>query len=79
MRLRLDPQVRSLPAAAELGNLRANEHGILATRLNPLARSLVIEYDSAKISPALLEEFFGRHRTTPALPRWPSNSPKFLA
>lgn len=40
VRLRLDPQVRSLPAAAELGNLRANEHGILATRLNPLARSL---------------------------------------
>ena len=57
VRLRLDPQVRSLPAAAELGNLRANEHGILATRLNPLARALVIEYDSAKISPALLEEF----------------------
>lgn len=57
LRLRIDPEIRKHPAAAELGKLRSNEFGILSTRLNPLARSLVVEYDTAKINPAVLEEF----------------------
>ncbi|EFL51202.1 conserved hypothetical protein [Solidesulfovibrio fructosivorans JJ]] len=59
LRLRLDPRLREHPAAAQLGDLRANGSGILSTRLNPMARSLVVEYDPKRIDPAALEEFLG--------------------
>lgn len=57
LRLRLDPRLREHPAAKELGDLSANGAGILSTRLNPMARSLVVEYDPKRIDCAALEEF----------------------
>lgn len=57
LRLRLDPRLREHPAARELGDLSANGSAILATRLNPMARSLVVSYDPKRIDPAVLEEF----------------------
>jgi trimethylamine:corrinoid methyltransferase-like protein len=57
LRLRLDPRVRDHPAASEFGEWSANGSGILATRLNPMARSLVVEYDPKRIDPATLENF----------------------
>jgi len=57
MRLRLDPQLRGHPAAKVLGQWKANGSGVLSTRLNLLARSLVIEYDPKRIDPRTLEEF----------------------
>ncbi|MEA4857943.1 MAG: hypothetical protein AAGU21_20260 [Solidesulfovibrio sp.] len=57
LRLRLDPRLREHPVARELGNWSANGSAILATRLNPMARSLVVSYDPKRIDPAVLEEF----------------------
>jgi hypothetical protein len=57
LRLRLDPRLREHPAARDLGNWSANGSAILATRLNPMARSLVVSYDPKRIDPAVLEEF----------------------
>lgn len=57
LRLRLDPQLREHPAAREFGQWSANGSGILATRLNPMARSLVVEYDPKRIDPDNLEKF----------------------
>jgi hypothetical protein len=57
LRLRLDPRLREHPAAREFGAWSANGSGILATRLNPMARSLVVEYDPKRIDPATLETF----------------------
>ncbi len=57
LRLRLNPKIRNHPAAKELESWNAGKTGILATRLNPMARSLVIDYDIKKIDPAEFEEF----------------------
>lgn len=57
LRLRLDPRLREHPAARELGNWSSNGSAVLATRLNPVARSLVVSYDPKRIDPAVLEEF----------------------
>ena len=57
LRLRLDPRLRAHPAAGELGQWSANGSGILSTRINPMARSLVVEYDPKRIDPAALEAF----------------------
>lgn len=57
LRLHLDPRVREHPAAREFGQWSANGSGIVSTRLNPLARSLVVEYDPERIDSAALEAF----------------------
>jgi hypothetical protein len=57
LRLRLDPRIRAHPAAKELESWSANGTGILSTRINPIARSLVVEYDPKRIDPALLDAF----------------------
>lgn len=57
LRLRLDPRLRDHPAAREFGQWRGNGTGILATRVNPVARSLVVEYDPKRIDPTALEDF----------------------
>ena len=57
LRLRLDPRVREHPASREFGQWSANGSGILSTRLNPMARSLVVEYDPKRIDPVALENF----------------------
>lgn len=57
LRLRLDPRLREHPAAKEFGNWSSNGSAILATRFNPMARSLVVAYDPKRIEPAVLEEF----------------------
>lgn len=57
LRLRLDPAIRNHGAARELEGLAGNGSGILATRLNPVARSLVVEYDPRRIEAGQLEAF----------------------
>ena len=58
IRLKLDPDIRKLSAAAPLAALSENRaSGLLGVRLNVLARSLVLEYDTHKIDPKLLTDF----------------------
>lgn len=56
IRLKLDPRILGHPAAATLASLSGGkpEAGLLDARLNPMARSLVLEYDVNRLSP---EEF----------------------
>jgi hypothetical protein len=57
LRLRLDPQIRNHPAAGEVASWSGSGAGILATRLNPMARSLIVEYDPKRIDADELEDF----------------------
>lgn len=59
LRLKLDPRIREHPAAALLESLgaRSADTGLLHARINPLARSLVLGYDTRRIAPSVLEEF----------------------
>ena len=56
IRLKLHPDIRRHPAAAWLDSLNRQASGVLSVRLNVAARSLVMEYDRAKIAPKELEE-----------------------
>lgn len=60
VRLKIDPRILAHPAARMLAGLSGNrpEVGLLGVRLNILARSLIIEYDSKRIHPDDLEAFF---------------------
>lgn len=63
MRLRLDPRLRDHPAAGELARIESNGSGVLSTRFNPMARSLVVEYDPGRIDPSVLESFLTTSET----------------
>jgi hypothetical protein len=59
LRLKLDPRIREHPGAALIESLskRLPDTGLLHVRLNPMARSLVLGYDTSRIAPQVLEEF----------------------
>jgi hypothetical protein len=60
LRLKFDPAVQKNSAALSyLSSLMqsAPDTGLYHVRLNALARSLVLEYDSTRVSPADLQEF----------------------
>ena len=59
IRLRLDPRILQHPAASALASLSEGQTdtGLLSARLNLLARSLVLEYDTTRISPDELIAF----------------------
>ncbi|WP_051261258.1 hypothetical protein [Desulfovibrio inopinatus] len=57
IRLRLNPKIRNHPAAKEFEHWNTSGTGILATRLNSMARSLVIDYDPKQIHAGEFEEF----------------------
>ena len=67
IRLKFDPEIRHHPAAsalAHLGQLAQETVETAATsaakaRLNIMAHSLVIEYDTARIAPADIDTFMG--------------------
>lgn len=56
IRLKLDPEIRDHPKAALLDLIGALDRGPVRVRLNVLARSLVVEYDPAVITPNLWTE-----------------------
>ncbi len=58
IRLKLDPAVRHHPKAKALATLAEKGNGAFRARINVLARSLVLEYDPARLDPARVEEFF---------------------
>ncbi len=58
IRLKLDPAVRHHPKAKALAALAQKGNGGLRDRLNILARSMVLEYDPARLDPARVEDFF---------------------
>jgi len=59
IRLKLDPGILQHPAAKHLSSLSSAkpEVGLKDARLNILARSLVLEYDTSRISPDEFETF----------------------
>ena len=59
LRLKLDPGIRQHPAAPFLERLsqQSSENGIVSARLNPIARSLVLEYDVSRVSSEALQTF----------------------
>ena len=59
IRLKLNLRILQHPAAKALASLSGGkpEVGLLSARLNPLAQSLVLEYDTSKISPETLDDF----------------------
>ena len=59
LRLKFDPRILGHPVAPYLASLAKNgaSSGITGTRLNLLARSLVIEYDTERMDPAVLDCF----------------------
>lgn len=57
LRLKLDPSIRRHPEAENLRDLEKRDAGILGARLNPMARSLVIDYDPKRVSHKALHEF----------------------
>lgn len=57
LRLKLDPKLRHHPAAESLKTLAERDAGIVNARLNPMARSLLVEYDPGRIAPEALQEF----------------------
>ena len=58
IRLKLDPAVRHHPKAKALAALAEKGNGAFRARINVLARSLVLEYDPARLDPARVEDFF---------------------
>lgn len=61
LRIKFDLRILKHPAFELFMSLeeKYKDNGILKTRINPLARSLVLEYDPKRIKPLLWEDFFG--------------------
>ena len=59
LRLKFDPRIITHPVAPTLGTLAKTgaNNGITGTRLNLPACSLVLEYDTGRMDPAVLECF----------------------
>lgn len=62
IRLKIDPKIRDHPSVHLLEKLAkgAGSSGIFSVRLNILAHSVVIEYDSSIINPETFDIFLGR-------------------
>ncbi|SCM76194.1 conserved hypothetical protein [uncultured Pleomorphomonas sp.] len=71
IRLRLSGDVASAPSGAaervlRFARIAQDVPGIRSAKLNPLARSCVVEYDPAAIPPAAWENLAQGERTEPA-------------
>ena len=58
IRLKFDPSLANHPGAGDLLNSKEKLTGIKNIRMNPAARSVVIEYDEQVIRPDYIQELF---------------------
>ena len=58
IRLKFDPSLAKHPGAGDLLNSKEKLTGIKNIRVNPAARSVVIEYDEEVIRPDYIQELF---------------------
>lgn len=58
LKVRFSPRIAFHPQTARMRGYKLRPKGLRSTRINPLTRSLDIQYDAGRIPPSLIDDFF---------------------